>query len=89
MACLSINRIEKYEKALVTKKQQSTSDYKFIIISFRALVLLCSEWLQNEQFWTKSYHKQIWIKWTTLHAHCEIYDYRDDNTVSVESFVMA
>ena len=52
MACLSVNRmdpVKKMEKVLVTKKQQSMSNYRFIVISSRAPVSsLFSERLQSD-----------------------------------------
>ena len=51
MASLSVNRmdpVKKMEKALATKKQQSMSNYRFIIVSSRAPVSLCSERSQND-----------------------------------------
>ena len=51
MACWSENRtdpVKKMGKALVTKKQQSVSKYRFVVSS-RALVSLCSERPKNDR----------------------------------------
>ena len=57
MACSGVNRtdpVKKMEKALATKKQQSLSNYRFIIVSSRAPVSLCSERFQNDRRLCKS-----------------------------------
>ena len=48
MAYSNVNRMDPVKNALVIKKQQSMSNYKYIVLSSRAPVLLCSEQLQDE-----------------------------------------